>query len=67
VRPLAYLDRIHDDASPQPSIIIGVNNAGVTPESVVYAPDLIGVYIMTFEVLAIRRPAPISTSPSPRF
>ena len=39
-----------DDASPEPSIILGVNNAGVTPESVVYSQDLIGVYILTFVV-----------------
>jgi uncharacterized protein (TIGR03437 family) len=39
-----------DDASPQPSILLGINNGGVTPLSVIYAQDLIGVYIITFDV-----------------
>ena len=41
-----------DDASPLFNVILGVNNGGVTPESVVYAQDLIGVYVVTFVVPA---------------
>jgi len=51
-----------DDASPQPSIVVGVNNGGVTPTSVVYAQDLIGVYIVTFVV-----PADSATGPNVNF
>ena len=29
---------------------VGVNNAGVPVISVIYAPDLIGVYLVTFQV-----------------
>jgi uncharacterized protein (TIGR03437 family) len=31
-------------------VIVGVNNGGVTPISVVYAQDRIGVYIVTFQI-----------------
>ena len=32
--------------------MVGLNNARVTPESVEYAQDLIGVYVITFVVPA---------------
>ena len=39
-----------DDASPQPSIVVGVGNVGVQVMSAIYAQYLIGVYAVTFEV-----------------
>jgi uncharacterized protein (TIGR03437 family) len=41
---------VGDDASPRPAIIVGVNNEGVNVVSAIYAPDLIGVYVVTFDV-----------------
>jgi len=40
----------NEDASPQQTVVVGVANAGVNVVSTVYAPYLIGVYIVTFEV-----------------
>jgi uncharacterized protein (TIGR03437 family) len=41
-----------DDAAPQVPVIVGVADAGVVIDSVVYAPNMIGVYVVTFEVPA---------------
>jgi uncharacterized protein (TIGR03437 family) len=41
-----------DDASPQVSVIVGVADQGVNFVSAVYAPDLIGVYVVTFDMPA---------------
>jgi uncharacterized protein (TIGR03437 family) len=39
-----------DDASPQVEIIVGVADQGVNTVSSIYAPDLVGVYVVTFDV-----------------
>jgi uncharacterized protein (TIGR03437 family) len=39
-----------DDASPQAPVIVGVADEGVSVDSAVYAQNLIGVWILTFEV-----------------
>jgi len=39
-----------DDASPQVDIVVGVADQGVNFVSAIYAPDLIGVYVVTFDV-----------------
>src|SRR5262249_51140113 len=39
-----------DDASPQVDIVVGVADQGVTFISATYAPDLIGVYVVTFDL-----------------
>jgi uncharacterized protein (TIGR03437 family) len=41
-----------DPAAPQVQVLMGVADEGVIPDSVVYAPNLIGVWIVTFEVPA---------------
>ena len=38
-----------DDASPLPTIIVGVADQGVNLVSTIYAQDLVGVYIVTFD------------------
>jgi uncharacterized protein (TIGR03437 family) len=39
-----------DDASPQVPVIAGVADEGVPVDSAIYSTDLIGVYIVTFDV-----------------
>ncbi|HTM49069.1 MAG TPA: hypothetical protein VL285_10325 [Bryobacteraceae bacterium] len=40
----------NDDASPQVNIIVGVADQGVNFVSAIYASDVIGVYLVTFDV-----------------
>ncbi len=41
-----------DDAAPQVPVIVGVADEGVTVNNAVYAQNLIGVWILTFNVPA---------------